>query len=274
MEEQVTKLVDNAWALFQETPPDKRFRMSYPPIEDNLAHCPEFNTSAVIAIAGIPGSGKTTLSTTVTARLNAKQAALKPGTPEIAAFVPMDGYHFTRAHLSSMPDPDYAHARRGAAFTFDAQAFHSLVQSISRPLAFTPDASSSTATHTSIPKSPSVIYAPSFDHALKDPVENDIPILPTHRIVVFEGNYLALDKEPWSGAARLMDQLWFVEVDFAVAERRLVKRHLKSGIANREEEAVQRARENDLVNGEEIIQHRLRVDEVVVSRECDAWAHE
>ena len=68
-----------------------------------------------------------------------------------------------------------------------------------------------------------------------------------------------------------MDELWFVEVDFDVAGRRLVPRHVAAGIAANEEEAWKRVRENDLVNGREIVDSRVRVDEVVVSREDDAW---
>ena len=170
----------------------------------------------------------------------------------------MDGYHLTRAQLSAMPDPTTAHARRGAAFTFDSTAFLHLVQRLREPLC--PE----TAT----------FYAPSFDHAVKDPVADDIAIHPTARVVVFEGNYLSLGQGDWAVAAKLMDELWFVEVDFAVARERLVARHVKAGIAKNEEEARKRADENDLVNGKEIVEQRLHVDEVVVSREDDEWKPE
>lgn len=195
----------------------------------------------------------------VTARLNARATSLdfSPEGPP-AAFVPMDGYHLTRSQLSAMPDPVNAHARRGAAFTFDGPAFHALVKSIRAPLR----------------AGSGPVYAPSFDHAVKDPKEDDIAILPTHRIVVFEGNYIALDREPWNLAAGLMDELWFVDVDFEVARRRLIKRHVQAGIAKDEEEADRRARENDLVNGRKIVDFRVEVHEVVVSREDGEWVHE
>jgi pantothenate kinase len=116
--------------------------------------------------------------------------------------------------------------------------------------------------------------APSFDHAVKDPKADDIAVLPGHRIVVFEGNYVVLDKEPWRAAAALMDERWFVDVDFEVARRRLVARHVKAGIARDEEEARKRADENDLVNGRQIVEYRVNVDEVIVSREDERWRHE
>ena len=68
-----------------------------------------------------------------------------------------------------------------------------------------------------------------------------------------------------------MDELWFVEVAFEVARRRLVSRHVKAGIAATEEEAGKRADENDLVNGREIVDGRLAVQEIVISRDDEAW---
>lgn len=226
-------------------------------------------------------SGKTTLSQIVTTALNARHAKLETSHPSytptpIAAFVPMDGYHLTRAQLSAMPDPVTAHARRGAEFTFDGASFHKLIQALREPLAVPPAVAPAPAQTPARPEDypAGTVFAPSFDHAVKDPKEADIPILPSHRIVVFEGNYVALDKEPWSAAARLMDEVWFVDVDFAVARRRLVARHVKAGIAADEAEADRRAVENDLPNGEEIVGKRLPVDEVIVSREDTAWVHE
>lgn len=229
----------------------------------------------MIGIGGIPGSGKTTLSQIITTELNRRHAALDPSHPSrtpdqnpVAAFVPMDGYHLTRAQLSAMPDPATAHARRGAEFTFDGASFLKLVRALREPLPPVP------APGAGGPYPPGTVLAPSFDHAVKDPKEDDIPILPGHRLVVFEGNYVALDKEPWSSAAGLMDEVWFVDVDFAVARRRLVVRHVKAGIAKDEAEADRRAVENDLPNGEEIVGKRLPVDEVIESRDDRAWVHE
>ena len=120
------------------------------------------------------------------------------------------------------------------------------------------------------------MFAPSFDHAVKDPKEADIAIPASSRVVVMEGNYLSLGSGAgeWREAAALMDELWFVEVEFAVARRRLVKRHVASGIAGDEEEAGRRADENDLVNGRESVEGRLEVNEVVGSREAGGWAPE
>ncbi|KAI9876423.1 MAG: hypothetical protein M1830_006526 [Pleopsidium flavum] len=204
--------------------------------------------------------GKTTLAALVAKRINAIHDEQAPGcaTTPIAAFIPMDGYHLSRAQLSAMPDPNTAHARRGAAFTFDGESFVTLVRKLREPL---------------LPES-STLYAPSFDHAIKDPVADDIAIPATTRVLVFEGNYLSLNKTPWKEAAALMDELWFVDVGFDIARGRLVKRHVKAGIARDEEEAQRRVTETDLVNGREIVDGRLDVQEIVVSREDEAWRPE
>jgi pantothenate kinase len=170
----------------------------------------------------------------------------------------MDGYHLSRKQLDAMPDPVSAHARRGAAYTFDGESFLSLVKKLREPIC---------------PES-STLYAPSFDHSLKDPVADDIAIAPSVRLIVFEGNYLSLNKTPWKDAAELMDELWFVDVDFNVARDRLVYRHVKAGIAHNEEEAAKRADENDLVNGKEIVDNRLEVHEIVRSHDDKEWAPE
>lgn len=202
-------------------------------------------------------TGKTTLSQIIVNRLNAQAASTDPSAPPPATFVPMDGFHFTRAALSAMPDPATAHARRGAAFTFDAPKFLDLARALrTSPIAVTP------------------VLAPSFDHAVKDPRDDDIAVLPHHRVVVLEGNYLALDRDVWRDAAALMDELWFVEVGFETARRRLRERHVRAGIVKDIEEGDRRALENDLVNGEDILKHRLKVDEVIHSSEDQAWVHE
>lgn len=167
----------------------------------------------------------------------------------------MDGFHLTRKALSAMPDPANAHARRGAAFTFDAPGF----------LAFVTELRDNVT---------GALYAPTFDHAVKDPKERDLAIGPQERVVLVEGLYVALDEPVWRDAARVFDELWFVDVDFERARKRLRERHLRAGIVQTLEDGDKRAMENDLVNGRQIIDHRLPVAEVVQSLEDGEWVHE
>jgi pantothenate kinase len=169
----------------------------------------------------------------------------------------MDGFHFSRAHLDTMPDPAEAHRRRGAAFTFDAIAYAALIRALRAP-----------------PQASVLVKAPSFNHAVKDPVADDVVIKPEHRIVVVEGNYVTLAMEPWGTAARMMDVLVFVEVDEQVAADRLARRHVAAGIVSSLEDGRRRVEGNDMVNGREILANKVEgVDyEVVVSKEDQGWA--
>ncbi|KAL4784356.1 P-loop containing nucleoside triphosphate hydrolase protein [Aspergillus varians] len=234
MESQVARLVDKVWGKFQNIPENARL---------------------LIAVSGIPGSGKTELAIVMARCINEIYSGQNDSL--IAATIPMDGYHLTRAQLAAMPDPEYAVARRGAAFTFDGEKFLALVRALREPI--------TAQTQT--------LYAPSFDHAVKDPVDNDIPIAAGSRVIFFEGNYLSLNKEPWNSAAGLMDELWFVDVDFDTARQRLIKRHVKAGIAKDEADAEKRANENDLVNGREIVDCRLDVQEIIRSSYDPEWVY-
>lgn len=169
----------------------------------------------------------------------------------------MDGFHWSRSVLDTFEDPETAHARRGAEFTFDGASFLKLVQSLRVPL-------DSAGTQS--------IYAPSFDHAAKDPVDNDIEIKPSHRIVVFEGNYVCLDEGPWREAAELMDLRWFVHVDRNIARQRLAVRHKQAGLAADLEGGLKRADENDLPNGDYLTKLRVsNVDQTIYSLEDAGW---
>ncbi|EXJ86029.1 hypothetical protein A1O1_06398 [Capronia coronata CBS 617.96] len=246
MESHVQRLVDQTWEKFSKCDLSQRL---------------------MIAIAGIPGSGKTTLAATVAHGLNKKHhetmhtqfpnrpVAPDPSQPDIAFVVPLDGYHLTRKQLAEMPNAEEAIYRRGAAFTFDAQSYLELVTQVRKPL--TPE------TRT--------IYAPSFDHAIKDPVLNDIAIPPTARILLFEGLYTALDADGWRDAHALMDQTWFVDVDIETASQRVAKRNFAAGITQTFDESLARTRESDMRNARDILDHRLPVQEVVPSIDDDSW---
>ncbi|KAF1983053.1 P-loop containing nucleoside triphosphate hydrolase protein [Aulographum hederae CBS 113979] len=237
MDSQIDNLVAKTWVRCHDIPRSRRL---------------------LIAVSGIPGSGKTTLASMVVARLNAMYRESSPGSSQggpLAAFVPLDGYHLSRAQLDKMPNPKEAHFRRGADFTFDGDGFLHLVKQLRRPLA--PE------TRT--------IRAPSFDHAIKDPIADDIPIGPRVKVVIFEGNYLSLNKAPWKDSAELMDELWYVDVDKQTAIERLAVRHARAGITNTVEEGRQRAIKNDMVNGQEVMENRVAVDEIVISKEDEDW---
>jgi len=199
----------------------------------------------VVILAGPPGSGKTTIAGKVAERLNAGS-----NTPFVAV-VPMDGFHLPRSTLDEMPNKAEAYARRGASWTFDPIGILSLVTKLSE----------------SRSKSADIILAPSFDHAVKDPVADGITISKDIQFVILEGNYLLLNEEPWDKIKGMVDESWFVDIDPVLAKGRIAKRHIKSGIEDNWDAAVKRAEGNDLLNGEVVRQKLVQPDVVVHSIE-------
>jgi hypothetical protein len=51
-------------------------------------------------------------------------------------------------------------------------------------------------------------------------------VLPSHRVVLVEGNYLLLDEQPWAELGSLFDDVWFVDAPVDVAMERLLQRQV------------------------------------------------
>ncbi|KAF9699997.1 hypothetical protein EKO04_001999 [Ascochyta lentis] len=198
----------------------------------------------LVALAGVPGSGKSTVSHALLQELASR------GVKDVA-IVPMDGFHYTKKVLSVFEDPETAFQRRGAPFTFDADGFLNLVKTLK----------STPVTTSEEPEQ--LIHAPSFDHAVQDPVEDDIAISSRNRIVIVEGNYTLLDQKPWDEIAKICDERWFVDVSPEIVRDRLAARHLAAGIETSFEAAVQRAETNDIPNGEMIRSLLIEPDVII-----------
>lgn len=205
---------------------------------DRLARTTE--KRLVVLVGGVPGAGKSTLVERIVNDLETRHIP--------AQAVPQDGYHLYRSQLEQMDDPREAVRRRGAPFTFDAKRF---VADVSKLLT---DAS---------------VAFPLFDHAKKDPVENDIVVGPDVRIVFVEGNYVGLSEDPWGQLARVGDQLWFLRVDLELVKKRLVQRHVASGVCSSFEEATVRANGLDWQNAQYVMQHTRDADVDISLGECE-----
>ena len=186
----------------------------------------------IITISGIPGSGKSTLANLLAERLNASKESKHHKTVS----VPMDGYHLPRSDLDAE-----GLRRRGSPHTFDAASLLRLVNELK------------TSTFRNLPSRNGSIFAPSFDHALKDPVQDDIEISRSINIVILEGNYLLLKDDVWCKVHQLVTESWFLECPFDVAKERLAKRHVAAGITETLEAGIERVEFNDEPNGRYLV---------------------
>ncbi|KAI3038551.1 hypothetical protein CBS76997_8449 [Aspergillus niger] len=210
----------------------------------------------LVAIAGIPGSGKTTTASAVAQQLRAESQ------PNKIALISMDGFHLSRAALDTLPNREEAYIRRGAPWTFDAVRFVTFVQQLRQWADSTPfpsdGGSSSDAT---------VIYAPSFDHEAKDPIENGMVVTSDASIIIIEGNYLLLNEEHWRDVSQLVDYRIFVDADLQEARGRVARRHVSAGIEKTLEDGFRRVDSNDYLNALHIQGKLIRPDMVVKSVE-------
>ena len=191
----------------------------------------------LVGVAGAPGSGKSTLAAAVAAILNEGAGA------EVAAVLPMDGFHLTLAQLAAMDDPEEARKRRGAPWTFDGTAFAACVAEL---------------------RERGAVAAPGFDHGTGDPEPGKHVITPEHRVVLVEGNYVLMEDAPWAGVKPLLDETWFVDASTEAACERVLNRHMRVGRTYAV--AAERVETNDRLNALLIReQSRGRADVLVPS---------
>lgn len=169
----------------------------------------------VVAISGAPGAGKSTLAEGLVEALNQV-----PGT---AALLPMDGYHFDDLHLV----PAGLRPRKGAPETFDVGGYaHMLRRLRANDEAF--------------------VAVPVFDRSIEIARAGARLIPQSAGVIVTEGNYLLLDRAPWSDLAPLYDLTVFLEVPEAELQRRLINRWL--GLGFDAQTARDKALGNDIPN--------------------------
>ncbi|WP_104491174.1 nucleoside/nucleotide kinase family protein [Paracoccus denitrificans] len=177
----------------------------------------------VLAVLGAPGSGKSTLAAQLAAGL------------DDAVLVPMDGFHLDNRLLEA----DGRRGCKGAPETFDAAGFVALVQRL---------------------KAGGEVIHPIFDRALDLAVAGAGRVEAETRLVVVEGNYLLLDRDPWRELAGLWDLTVMLDVPMEELRRRLTARWQGLGRSPAE---VMAHLENDLGNAELVLRESLPADLVV-----------
>lgn len=150
---------------------------------------------ALLGICGAPGAGKSTFAHELVRRLG----------PE-SVVVPLDGFHLQDEELARLGRL----GRKGAPDTFDVDGYVALLHRIR----LEPDRT---------------VYAPSFDRDREESLAGAIAVLPQHRLVVTEGNYLLLDEPGWRDAHAELAECWFLELEDEIRRERLVARHVGHG---------------------------------------------
>ena len=209
------------------------------PVSHLLARIKEGAPRRLVALAGTPGSGKTTLAERLEAELNAR------AWPGAAVALGMDGFHLPKAALRAMPNPDEAFARRGAPWTFDAAGLLQRLRQIRAA------------------DGRDAVPWPDFQHDVGDPVEAAHIIQPDARLVLVEGLYLLHDDADWAPVAAQFDERWFLDTPLELALDRLARRHMQAwGFTRAQAEA--RIASSDGINAELVLRSRERADYIVV----------
>ncbi len=183
----------------------------------------------IVAIAGAPASGKSTLAAAVVDVLTARGIS--------AVVVPMDGFHLDNRLL----DARGLRPRKGAPETFDALGF---VHMISR-----------------LGSGGEEVVIPGFDRSRDISIAGADVVGTDTRVLVVEGNYLLFDEDPWRQLAPLWDLSVRLDVGPDELRRRLIDRWLSYGLLP--DAATARAESNDLPNARRVLDKSLPADIVI-----------
>jgi pantothenate kinase len=184
----------------------------------------------LLGVTGCPAAGKSTFA----------EALVRRVYPLAAIVVPMDGFHLSDETLVRMG----LLRLKGTPETFDARGFVDLVAQLRSP-------------------SDRDILCPRFDRSAERSIEGGIKVEPKHRLCVVEGNYLLHPEPPWIELRRLLDAVWFLEVDEDTMFHRLEARHRAGGRS--EEAARAKIESTDLPNAKLILSTSSLADERIES---------
>lgn len=195
---------------------------------DGLAQqilAPSCEGRRLVALAGAPASGKSTMAEALAQALHRAGAC-----PHV---VPMDGFHLDNRLLEA----NGLLARKGAPETFDAAGFVHLVARL---------------------KGEGDVVYPLFDRAHDIAVAGAGHLGAECDVVVVEGNYLLFDADPWRALLPLWDMSIRIAPDIDVLRARLIARWTDLGLSMND--AIARAEGNDLENAKVIAAKALPAD--------------
>ena len=188
----------------------------------------------LIALAGPPAAGKSTLADRLCDALNVAD-------PGSTAVFGLDGYHFDDMVLKARG----LLARKGAPETFDVAGFAHMLARLKANA------------------EEEGIAVPVFDRGLEIARAGARIIPQSVGTLIVEGNYLLLDRPRWRDLAPLFDVTVGLDCDLAVLEARLTERWA----ALDPSEAAAKIAENDLPNARLVVAESVAPDLWIA---CDA----
>lgn len=180
----------------------------------------------MVAIAGPPGAGKSTLADNVVKALLAKG--------ESAEVLPMDGFHMDNAVLIEKG----LLKRKGVPESFDVRAFLDIVRAVRA--------------------ADQEVLVPVFDRSRELAIASARVVSPDHRFIVVEGNYLLFSQGKWAELEGMFDYSIMLAPPMEVLEERLWARW--KGYDLDDEAARAKVYGNDLPNGRLILENRRPAD--------------
>ncbi len=158
------------------------------------------DTRTIVGVCGFPASGKTTFARELLKALN------ESGTADRAAYLPMDGFHFTNQELRGRG----IEWKKGDVETYDVSGLEAkLTQYLQRPY--------------------EKVLAPDYVRIEHEVVPDRVAIEAEVRLLVVEGIYIGYSEQGWAGVNKLVDLLIYLDVDAETCADRIVARNLAVG---------------------------------------------
>ncbi len=185
----------------------------------------------IVAIAGAPASGKSTIADGLEHRLNEAD-------PGSTALLPMDGFHYDDEVLT----PAGWQSRKGAPHTFDVGGYAAALRRLKA-------------------NDEGTVAVPRFDRSIEIARAGAILIDRSVRLIVTEGNWLLLEDEPWPLLRPYFDHTALVLADMETLEVRNRQRWVDYDM----DEAFIRAKleDNDLPNARLVYERSAEPDWIV-----------